>query len=170
VRGEKQKQALPVSAKLDWQPQEENMRRRKISSCLWLLLLIPVQGQPVQEPTLRDQVTASERAELDALKSGNIVAFTDLLADQAVFVDAAGPAPKSQVVKNVAEFRLSDYTMSDIHFVPLSPSSGLIVYRTAETGTSHGKNFSANVLISVIWARRNGKWVCLFSQETAAKY
>jgi Domain of unknown function (DUF4440) len=147
------------------------MRRRTISSCAWLFLLIPVlaEGPYAQEPTLRDQVVASERAELDALKSGDITAFSDLIADEAVFVDAAGPAPKSEVVKHVAEFRLSDYTMSNRQFIPLSPSSGLLVYRTAETGTSHGKNFSANVLISAIWARRNGKWVCLFSQETAAK-
>jgi len=84
-------------------------------------------------------------------------------------VDAAGPPSESQVVKNVAELRLSDYTMSKIQFVPLAPSSGLIVYRTAETGTSHGKNLSANVLIVAIWVQRNGKGVCLFSQETAAK-
>jgi len=147
------------------------MRRRRIVSCVWLLLLIPVvaEARHAQETTLRDQVIASERAGLDALKSGDLAAFSDSIPDEAVFVDAAGPAAKSQVVKNVAEFHLSDYTMSNIQVVPLSPSSGLIVYRLAESGTSHGKNFSANTIISSIWARRNGKWVCLFSQETAAK-
>jgi len=143
----------------------------KMSRGAWLLLLIPVlaQAQHAQNPTLRDQVVAAERAELDALKSGNTAGFANLIADEAVFVDAAGPAPKKEVVEHVAEFRLLDYTMSDVQFVSLSPSSGLIVYRAAETGTSHGKNFSANVLVSAIWARQNGKWVCLFSQETAAK-
>ena len=147
------------------------MLRTRISRGAWLFLLTPLlaQGQPTQKPTLREQVVAAERAGLDALKSGNVAAFADSIADEAVFVDAAGPAPKQEVVKHVAGFRLADYTMSNIQFVPLSPSSGLIVYRSAESGTSHGKDFSANVLVSAIWVRRNGKWLCLFSQETVEK-
>jgi hypothetical protein len=131
------------------------MRRRKTSNCGWLLLLIPVlaEGQPVQETTLRDQVVASQRAELDGLRAGNIAAFTDLNADEAVFVNAAGPAPKSRVVKNMAEFRLSASFRS-------RQALSLIVYQAAETGTSHGKNFSANVLISATWAQRNSRCVC----------
>jgi ketosteroid isomerase-like protein len=118
---------------------------------------------------LRDEIVAQERAGLDALKSGDFAAFANSTADDAVFVDALGPAGKAEVVKNVANFRLTDFTMSDIRFVPLSPDSGLIVYRLTESGSGHGKTFSAKILASAIWANRSGKWVCLFSQETAAK-
>jgi hypothetical protein len=59
--------------------------------------------------------------------------------------------------------------MEDIRLVPLSPKSGLIAYKISETGTSHGKPFSATAQVSAIWAERGGKWVCLFSQETAAR-
>jgi ketosteroid isomerase-like protein len=118
---------------------------------------------------LRDEIVAQERAGLDALKAGDIEAFANATADDAVFADAAGPATKAEVVRNVAGFRLRDFAMSDIRFVPLSADSGLIVYRMTESGTSHGKDFSAKVVVSSIWAKRSGKWVCLFSQETAAK-
>jgi hypothetical protein len=73
------------------------------------------------------------------------------------------------VVKNVAGFRLSDYTMTDVRFVALSADSGLIVYRLAESGTSHGKEFAAKVHVSSLWLRQGGRWLCMFSQETAAK-
>jgi len=63
----------------------------------------------------------TERAELDALKSGDRAAFADLITEEVVCVDAAGPAPKPESVKQVAEFRVTDYTMSNIQFVPLSP-------------------------------------------------
>lgn len=59
--------------------------------------------------------------------------------------------------------------MEHVRFVPLSAKSGLIAYKISETGTSHGKSFSAKVYVSAIWAERGGKWVCLFSQETAAR-
>ncbi len=86
-----------------------------------------------------------------------------------MFVDGAGVASKEQVVKNVAGFQLRDYTIADVRFVALSANSGLIAYRLAETGTSHGKEFAAKVYVSSLWVRRGGKWLCAFSQETAAR-
>jgi len=65
-------------------------------------------GQQAQTGPLRDQIVAAERAELDALKSGDHAAFAALIADEAVFVDAAGAASKAELVKHVADFRLTD--------------------------------------------------------------
>jgi hypothetical protein len=118
---------------------------------------------------LRDQIVAQERAGLDALESGDIPAFAASTAEEAIFADASGAATKAEVVKNVANMRLTDFAMTDIRFLALSPDSGLIVYRLAESGSSHGKDFTAKVMVSALWARRAGKWVCLFSQETPMK-
>ena len=120
-------------------------------------------------PSLEDQIVSKEREELDTLKSGNLEQFAALLAEDAVFVDARGPAAKSEIVKNTAEFRLSDYSMEGVRFVLVSADSGLIAYKITESGVSHGRQFAATVFVSALWARRAGKWVCLFSQETAAK-
>jgi AraC-like DNA-binding protein/ketosteroid isomerase-like protein len=138
-----------------------------------LLVLLAVglgpaqQAQPAQ--TLQEEVVAQERAGLDALKIGDLTAFANSLPDDAVFVDAHGAAGKEEVVKNVAGFRLTEFTMTDVRFVALSADSGLIVYRLAESGTSHGKEFAAKVHVSSLWLRRGGRWMCVFSQETAAK-
>jgi ketosteroid isomerase-like protein len=118
---------------------------------------------------LKDEIVAQERAGLEALKTGDLTAFANSTADDAIFVDAAGPAGKEQVMKNVAGFRLREYSITDIRFVALSADSGLIAYRVAESGTSHGKDFAANVFVSALWVRRGGKWMCVFSQETAAR-
>jgi hypothetical protein len=118
---------------------------------------------------LEQQVVAAERAGLDALKAANLDSFADHTADEAVFVDAHGPASKAQVVTNLAGFRLTDYSMDDIRFMPLSSNSGLIVYTITEKGVSHGKEFSARAYISSVWTERGGRWVCLFSQETGAR-
>jgi hypothetical protein len=123
----------------------------------------------VDEESLRQQIVAKEREGLDALKIGNVEIFANLTAEEAVFVDAAGLATKAEVVKNVAGFTLTDYSMEDVRFVPLSAESGLISYKIHEKGVSHGHEFTAQAYISSIWADRAGKWVCLFSQETAAR-
>jgi len=119
--------------------------------------------------SLQQQIVAKEREGLDALKSGNVEIFANLTAEEAVFVDAAGLATKADVMKNVAGFTLTDYSMEDVRFVPLSAESGLISYKIHEKGVSHGHEFAAQAYVSSIWAQRAGRWLCLFSQETAAR-
>ena len=118
---------------------------------------------------LQQQIVSKEREELDSLKTGDLERFASLLADDALFVDAHGPASKAEVMKNVAGFRLLDYSMENVRFVPFSSKSGLITYTVTEKGIAHGKAFAAHVHVSAVWVKRAGRWVCLFSQETAAK-
>jgi hypothetical protein len=121
------------------------------------------------EGALEQQIVAKEREGLDALKAGDVERFGRLTAEDAILVDTHGPASKAQVVKNVVGFRLSDYTMGEVRFLPLSTNSGLISYKIHEMGNSHGKEFAAEVYVSSIWAQRGSEWVCLFSQETGAR-
>ena len=129
----------------------------------------PFASRNASDISLEQQVVAKEREGLDALKSGNVELFGNLTADDAVLVDAHGPATKAQVLKNVAEFTLSDYSMDNLQFVPLSPNSGLITYKISEKGVSHGKEFAAQAWVSSIWTHRGDKWLCVFSQETGAR-
>lgn len=119
--------------------------------------------------SLQQQIVAAEREELETLKTGNVDRFAELIAEDAVFVDASGAADKAKIVKNVRDFRLTDYSMSDIRFVQLSETSGLIAYTITEKGVSHGREFAAQAYISALWTKQEGKWVCRFSQETAVK-
>jgi len=119
--------------------------------------------------SLEQQIVAKEKEGLDALKSGHLELFGNLTAEDAVFVDAAGPADKALVMSHVGGFRLTEYAMEDVRFVPVSATAGLISYKITEKGVSHGHEFSAQVYVSSLWAEREHQWVCLFSQETAAK-
>jgi ketosteroid isomerase-like protein len=146
------------------------MRISQVSRGVLLTVLAAALGHAEHpQQALRDEIVAQERAELDSLKTGDMTVFASLLADDAVFVDARGSAGKAEVVKNTSSFRLHDYTMTDIKFVGLSEHSGLIAYVLAESGTSNGKEFTAKVNVSALWVQRSGKWVSVFSQETAAK-
>jgi hypothetical protein len=92
-----------------------------------------------------------------------------LLADEAIFLNTTGPAPKADVVKHVADFKLLEYSMEDIRYVPVNEHTGLIIYKLNQKGSSGGREFSSTAHISALWTLRNGKWVCLFSQESPSR-
>jgi hypothetical protein len=119
--------------------------------------------------SLQEQIVAKEREELDALKSGRLDVFSSLLADEAIFLNPYGPSPKAEVVKHVADLKLIDYSMDNIQYVPVGEKTGLIIYKLTQKGTSGGREFSSTVHISALWTQRQGKWVCLFSQETPVR-
>ena len=118
---------------------------------------------------LQEQIVAKERQELEALKSGNTQEFAGLIAEEAVFVDPRGTASKAEVVGHIGDFKLLEFSMEDIKFVALSETSGVIAYKLTEKGTSHGREFTSADYASAVWIQRDGKWVCVFSQETPAR-
>jgi hypothetical protein len=133
------------------------------------LLLSRSKASVGENASMEQQVVAKEREGLDALKAGDVGHFGDLTADDAIFVDAQGTATKAQVMQNVVGFKLTDYTIENVRFAQISPNSGLIAYKIIEKGLSHGKEFAVQVYVSSIWTQRENKWLCLFSQETAAR-
>jgi hypothetical protein len=148
-----------------------------IAVCATVFFYAPVIAKPLtqlqdfkaNESSMEQEIVSKEQEGLEALKKGDVPRFAGLTANEAVFVDSSGPADKDRVVRNVNGFTLEDYSMSDIRFVQISPNAGLIAYKIAEKGNSHGKEFTAQAYVSSLWTRRDNKWLCLFSQETPAK-
>jgi ketosteroid isomerase-like protein len=122
-----------------------------------------------QPSATEQQIVTKEREGLDALHAGNIQKFADLTDEDAIFIDAQGPANKAQVMKNVAGFQLAEYSMDGLKFVSLSKDSGLITYEIHEKGISHGKEFDSHAYVSSIWTKKGKNWLCIFSQETGAR-
>ena len=145
------------------------MKAISIIAIAVLYVLSTTNAETLTTNTMQQRIVAKESEELDALKNGDLNAFASLLADEAVFLNARGPSTKAEVVKHIAEFKLLEYSMEDVKFVPVSKNSGLIAYKLTEKGASRGREFTDRVYVSALWTEREGKWVCLFSQETAAK-
>lgn len=118
---------------------------------------------------LQDEIVAEERQELEALKNGKVEEFSSLMAEEAVFMDSHGSASKAEVVGHLGDLKLLEYAMADIKFVAVSPQSGVIAYKLTQKGRENGKDFADTVYVSALWVKRNGKWVCLFTQESPAQ-
>jgi hypothetical protein len=124
----------------------------------------------------RDGIIESARAALDALKAGNLEAYGASMTDDGLYVDASGIMRKPEVLKSLAGVKVTDYTMSDVRFVPDSSDNGVISYTLTETGTKDGKPFTAKKYVSSAWESGGAggggfgrRFVCVFSQETPAK-
>lgn len=125
--------------------------------------------EKISPALLQDEILTQERLGLEALKTGDLAQFSHSTADDAVFIDSHGAATKAEVMKNVADFRLVNFSMTEAKLVPLSAHAGLIVYTLTETGNSHGHEFKAKAYVSSLWEKRGHEWFCLFSQETGAR-
>ncbi|HKR84246.1 MAG TPA: nuclear transport factor 2 family protein [Terriglobales bacterium] len=119
-------------------------------------IFVPNALAAAQAPSLQQTIVAKEREELEAIKAGDRRIFAELLADDAVFLNPRGHGDKPLVVKKTSMIRLLDFSMDDIHFVPISQSSGLVAYRLTETMAREDKQFKVEVYASAVWipARR----------------
>jgi hypothetical protein len=59
--------------------------------------------------------------------------------------------------------------MEDIHFIPLTDNSGIVIYKLTQKASAGGREFTSVVHSSATWVQRDGKWVSVFSQETPAR-
>ena len=64
---------------------------------------------------------------------------------------------------------LLDYIMEDIRFVQAAPDAGVEAYKLRGKGHAHGREFASTMYASALWATRDGRWVCVFSQETPVR-
>jgi hypothetical protein len=134
-----------------------------------LVLLLLLTATAFAADSLQDQIVSKEREELEALRAAEYRTFAGLIADDAIFLNSHGPATKAEVVQHVSDFKLLDFAMDDIRFVPLSSTSGVVIYKLTQKGSAGGHEFTTTVHASAIWVKRNGKWVSVFSQETPAR-
>lgn len=133
-----------------------------IESGDYLKKAVPVSAQS----ELLEQITAQERKRWDARKAGSTAAFADLIAEDAVFVDSRGPEGKAAVVQHASDTKVKDYFMDNVKLVTYTATSGLITYKmTEKTIAAKNKEVSSDFLVSVFWVQRDGKWLCVFSQE-----
>jgi ketosteroid isomerase-like protein len=134
-----------------------------IESGDYLKKAVPVSAQS----ELLEQLTAQERKRWDARKAGSTAAFADLIAEDAVFVDSRGPESKAAVVQHASDSKLKDYFMDNVKLITFTATSGLIAYKmTEKTIAGKNKEVASDFFISVFWVQRDGKWLCVFSQES----
>jgi hypothetical protein len=105
--------------------------------------------------------TANEKLVWDAFKAHNYDAFASYLTDDFKEIEMDGVYDKAGSVKGVQGFDASKAELSDWKTVRLTDDASLVTYVAKIPGFPTEYHSS-------IWVKRNGKWLGMFHQGTAA--
>lgn len=115
------------------------------------------------------QLIILERQVLEAWKNQNAGTLQSLLRDDYTEITGAGPErlTKADVLKALPRARISDYTMEDVHVLPLNRDAAVVTYKLRWKGMAEEKGFFANpAYVSSAWVRQDMAWLSAFRQGT----
>jgi hypothetical protein len=115
------------------------------------------------------QLTILEKQVFEAWKNQNAGTLQSLLRDDYIEISGTGPErrTKMDVLKALPRVRLTDYTLEDVHLLPLHKDAAILTYKLRLKGLPDEKGFFANpAYASSAWVRQESAWVSVFRQWT----
>ena len=122
--------------------------------------------------TTKKELMALEKKYWDAVKDRDPATATSLSGDTCVVVGAqgVGEIDKPTLAKMLvgAPYELKDFELSDVHMHPVSDDVAAIAYKVTEDIVVDGKELTLEAYDSSVWAKRDGRWVCVVHTESLA--
>ena len=138
-------------------------------------VLLCVGGTEVraQDAQAEKAIIANERTATDAFTKGNVAAFTGVVATDGWAIDSMiGRAPVADLVKDFAaitkELKISTWDITESKFQWPNATTAIHSYKWTGKGTDHGQPVASPVWASTVWTKKDGKWMAVFHQESAA--
>ena len=123
------------------------------------------------------EVTKRELLDLEkqywtAIKERNPSAATTLSADTCVVVGAQGVGELDKAtlanMMRGATYELKGFTLEDVHMRPITDDVVALAYKVREDLVVDGEKLKLEAYDSSVWAKRDGKWVCVVHTESLA--
>ena len=123
------------------------------------------------DTALKDLLEAKVKAEWEALKNKDRKAYAELLADdyQGVEVDGRGERNKIQVLNELSDENVYQYTLWGLKVTPLGPDVAMVNYTVTMQFPPKAQVRYTRVYITEIWLKHGGQWKELHYQETHVK-
>jgi CubicO group peptidase (beta-lactamase class C family) len=117
-------------------------------------------------PSTVQEVIGYETASWAHGKEKDKQAYAAALARDFVRITEDGLADRAAELRDIEATTLEHYALSDMKGVQVAPNVVLLTYKFDVKLTTGGQPFAGRFLASSVWAKRLGKWVCVFTQET----
>ena len=138
-----------------------------------LLAVAPVRADDAADRAkLLDSIMTKEKDSWEMMKKKDVAAMRDFFADDAILIFSdATRFDKAGFLKLLPDYALEGYDIEGkADLLVLSPDAVTVVYKITYTSAIKGeKSKKVAVLSSSSYARRGGKWLNVFYQETLAK-
>lgn len=118
-----------------------------------------------------ETITVLEKEGWEALKKGDAETLKAVIADDFVAIFADGTVVnRDAFVKLLADFKVNSYKLNDVNMVLFNNDAAILTFKITYESVVGGKTTqNENVQASSGYARRKGKWVNVFYQETPGK-
>jgi len=111
---------------------------------------------------------ANENKVSDAVAKHDLKTFNDLVAADGVSADGGGFMKVADFTKAFDQVKVSTWHIMNPQVVWINDKTAVVTYTWMGKGTFMNQPMPETVYASTVWTERNGKWVAVFHQETAA--
>jgi hypothetical protein len=147
------------------------MHSRLLAAAFLFLALgcaAPVFAQAASKATIEKALIANENKINEAVAKHDLKTFNDLVAADAVSADMGGFMRVADFTKTFDQMKVSTWHIMNPQVVWIDDKSAIVGYTWMGKGTYMNQPIPETVYASTVWTERNGKWVAVFHQETAA--
>jgi ketosteroid isomerase-like protein len=128
------------------------------------------QNAPADRAAVEKALIANEQKVSDAIAKGDVKTVQSLITADGGSTSPEGFMPTSEFLKFVAsgQLKLTDYKLSDFHFVWADPNNAILSYTWTGKGTAMGQPVPPMMYASTVWTKRGGTWLAVYHHEAVA--
>jgi hypothetical protein len=140
----------------------------KISVAIIVLALLPFDAGVARQDSLQETLLSQERRIIEAIKQKDRESLEAMLAHEVFAVTADGGRQSgAQMLESLNEVTIAEYRVSEVKSVEVSKDVGILTYKFTSRGSRGGEKVPATTVFATsTWAHRDGRWTCVFYQET----
>jgi len=145
------------------------MRSKGFAAALLIIgCAAAVVAQAGSKAAIEKTLIANENKINEAVAKHDVKTFTDLVANDAVSADGMGVMKVADFVKSMNDMKVASWHIMDTQVHWVDDKTAVLTYSWMGSGTYKGEAIPATTYSSTVWTERNGKWVAVFHQESAA--
>ena len=122
-------------------------------------------GSATVDNNLEAMLIAREKEVWELIKKKDAQGFASYLAEDQLYVNSQGVHSKAESVKGVAAEGTSDLTLDDWKVIMVGKDVAIVTYRATPKAVACGPE-PAVERNTTVWAKRGGKWLAVFHQDT----
>ncbi len=109
-----------------------------------------------------------ENAINTAFATNDVAGFKKYLAPDAYGIDPGGLNSVAEFEKQMSQVKVESWKIDNTKVIWVNDDTAVLTYTWTGKGTMMGQPFPSPTYASTIYTNRNGNWVAVFHQETAA--
>jgi ketosteroid isomerase-like protein len=135
---------------------------------LCLLFVVILCAPAIAQENLQDQLVRQEKKLIDAINKKDKPAIRNLLSDEAMSITVIrGRQMKGDIVASLEKLSFTDYKISDVKTVRVSPDVAILSYHFTWTGGVTGQPAKTTTTYATsVWKQDGNNWRSVFYQET----